>query len=51
MRLRPFLKKNQNTFRGDYEQSQPIPIYVILYGGLAICVGLWILGHKVRLPV
>ncbi|CAI5452289.1 unnamed protein product [Caenorhabditis angaria] len=29
------------------EQNEAVPIYVLLYGVLAICVGLWSLGHYV----
>lgn len=31
----------------DVYQKKETPIYVLLYGVLAICVGLWCLGHKV----
>ncbi|CAO4380273.1 unnamed protein product [Caenorhabditis nigoni] len=31
----------------DVYQKRETPIYVLLYGVLAICVGLWCLGHKV----
>ncbi|CAI2353227.1 unnamed protein product [Caenorhabditis sp. 36 PRJEB53466] len=31
----------------DVYQKKDTPIYVLLYGVLAICVGLWCLGHKV----
>ena len=29
------------------EQNDEVPIYILLYGVLAICTGLWILGHRV----
>lgn len=32
---------------GDVTQKDPTPIYVLLYGVLAICVGLWVLGYRV----
>ncbi|KAF1750785.1 hypothetical protein GCK72_017336 [Caenorhabditis remanei] len=31
----------------DVYQKKETPLYVLLYGVLAICVGLWCLGHKV----
>ncbi|CAB3397436.1 unnamed protein product [Caenorhabditis bovis] len=31
----------------DVYQHSETPIYVLLYGVLAICIGLWCLGHKV----
>lgn len=31
----------------NVDQDSPTPIYVLLYGVFAICVGLVILGHKV----
>ncbi|GMR56751.1 hypothetical protein PMAYCL1PPCAC_26946, partial [Pristionchus mayeri] len=34
-------------YKGDFDQSEATPIYVLLFGVLAICVGLWCLGHKV----
>ncbi|GMR56753.1 hypothetical protein PMAYCL1PPCAC_26948, partial [Pristionchus mayeri] len=34
-------------YRGDFDQAEGTPIYVLLFGVLAICVGLWVLGHKV----
>uniref|UniRef100_A0AC35U4H9 Phosphate transporter n=1 Tax=Rhabditophanes sp. KR3021 TaxID=114890 RepID=A0AC35U4H9_9BILA len=32
---------------GKTSQNDETPIYVLLYGVLAICIGLWILGHRV----
>jgi len=29
------------------QQEEPTPIYVLLYGVFAMCVGLCVLGHKV----
>ncbi|CAJ0929800.1 unnamed protein product, partial [Mesorhabditis belari] len=31
----------------DVQQAAPVRSYVILYGVLGICVGLWLLGHRV----
>ncbi|PAV76472.1 hypothetical protein WR25_11618 isoform A [Diploscapter pachys] len=31
----------------NVQQNEEVPIYVILYGVLAICAGLWLLGHRV----
>ncbi|KAF8359575.1 hypothetical protein PRIPAC_94570 [Pristionchus pacificus] len=34
-------------YKGDFAQTERTPIYVLLFGVLAICAGLWCLGHKV----
>ncbi|KAI1719403.1 phosphate transporter family domain-containing protein [Ditylenchus destructor] len=33
------------------EQSEPTPLYILSYGVLAICCGLWIMGHRVMKTV
>ncbi|CEF69289.1 Cullin-5 [Strongyloides ratti] len=32
---------------GNIDQKGATPVYVLLFGVLAICVGLWVLGHRV----
>ncbi|KAI1719404.1 phosphate transporter family domain-containing protein [Ditylenchus destructor] len=31
----------------DVSQNQPTPIYIVLFGVTAICLGLWLFGHRV----
>lgn len=35
----------------NVNQKEATPIYVLFYGVVSICIGLWILGHRVMKTV